>query len=51
MSGLDGFPLHCGHCGGLNMEVMSGEELEVVSLDVEQLQPTTTTGGRVHGDC
>src|SRR3954451_5080826 len=47
VSELDGFPLHCGRCGGLDLELLGGEELEVTSLDVEEL--TTTTGGRVHG--
>jgi hydrogenase nickel incorporation protein HypA/HybF len=48
VSELDGFPLHCARCGGLDLEVVAGEEFEVTALHLEEL--TTTTGGRVHGD-
>src|SRR3954467_9767579 len=29
------FPAHCGECGGLDVEVTAGEELLVVSIEVE----------------
>ena len=35
-SRLDGFPLACGRCGGLDLELIAGEELLVESLDLEQ---------------
>jgi hydrogenase nickel incorporation protein HypA/HybF len=31
----DGFPLACGGCGGLNVDVVQGEELQVESLELE----------------
>jgi hydrogenase nickel incorporation protein HypA/HybF len=31
----DGFPLACGSCGGLNVDVVLGEELQVESLELE----------------
>src|SRR4051812_28920464 len=46
-STLEAFPLCCAACGGLELELLSGEELQVTSLELEEL---TTTGGRVHGD-
>jgi hydrogenase nickel incorporation protein HypA/HybF len=33
---FDHFPLACAACGGLDMEVVGGEELRVESLDVEE---------------
>jgi hydrogenase nickel incorporation protein HypA/HybF len=35
-SRLDGFPLACRACGGLDVEVTAGEELQVESLDLEE---------------
>jgi hydrogenase nickel incorporation protein HypA/HybF len=35
-SRLDGFPLACGACGGVDVEVTAGEELRVESLDMEE---------------
>jgi hydrogenase nickel incorporation protein HypA/HybF len=32
----DAFPLACGDCGGLAVEVVRGEELSVDALDVEE---------------
>ena len=32
----DGFPLRCGRCGGLDVEVIRGEELLVDSLEIEE---------------
>jgi hydrogenase nickel incorporation protein HypA/HybF len=31
----DAFPLACGSCGGLNVDVVQGEELQVESLELE----------------
>jgi hydrogenase nickel incorporation protein HypA/HybF len=33
---LEEFPAHCGECGGLNVEVMGGEELLVDALELEE---------------
>ena len=35
-SRLDGFPLLCGACGGLNLGIAQGEELYVESLEMEE---------------
>jgi hydrogenase nickel incorporation protein HypA/HybF len=43
---LEGFPLTCAACGGLNVEVTAGEELLVDSLELEETM--TTTGGPRH---
>ena len=32
---MEAFPLHCGACGGLDVEVIRGEELLVDSLELE----------------
>jgi hydrogenase nickel incorporation protein HypA/HybF len=32
---LEEFPLHCGACGGFDVEVTAGEELLVESIEVE----------------
>jgi len=45
---LDGFPLACGACGGMDLEITAGEELLVDSLELEETM--TTTGGMRHGD-
>lgn len=37
-SELDGFPLACGACGGLDVEVTQGEELQVESLELEEVE-------------
>ncbi len=34
-SAPDGFPLACAACGGLDVEVVQGEELQVESLELE----------------
>jgi hydrogenase nickel incorporation protein HypA/HybF len=44
---LEGFPFACPACGGLDMEVIRGEELLVESLELEEA--LTTNGGRAHG--
>ena len=38
-SEIDGFPVHCAHCGALDMEIVRGEELLVDSLELEE-EPT-----------
>jgi len=44
-SEIDGFPLLCQGCGGLDMEVTRGEELLVDSIEVEEEQALATTRG------
>ena len=34
---LDGFPFTCGRCGGLDLELLRGEELLVDSLELEEM--------------
>jgi hydrogenase nickel incorporation protein HypA/HybF len=43
----DGFPLRCEACGGLDLEVVRGEELLVDALELEEL--AMTNDGRTHG--
>lgn len=38
----EGFPFRCGACGGLDLEIVQGEELYVESLEMEEV--TTRTG-------
>jgi hydrogenase nickel incorporation protein HypA/HybF len=45
---LEGFPLMCAACGGLEVEVTAGEELLVDSLELEETM--TTTGGQRHAE-
>jgi hydrogenase nickel incorporation protein HypA/HybF len=51
---LEGFPLTCARCGGLDVEVTGGEELLVDSLELEEepetgvLQANSMNGGS-HG--
>ncbi len=35
-SRFGGFPLQCGSCGGFDLEILSGEELLVESLELEE---------------
>lgn len=44
---MSGFPLACAACGHLDMELLAGEELQVESLELEEIEETlaTTTGG------
>jgi hydrogenase nickel incorporation protein HypA/HybF len=41
------FPLQCGRCGGLDLELIAGEELLVDALELEEV--VTTTGGMGDG--
>jgi hydrogenase nickel incorporation protein HypA/HybF len=43
-SRFDGFPLACGACGGIDVEVTQGEELLVESLELED-RALTRSGG------
>jgi hydrogenase nickel incorporation protein HypA/HybF len=42
------FPLSCSRCGGLDLEVVAGEELEVEALELDEM--VTTTAGARHGN-
>ena len=42
------FPLACSRCGGLDLEVVAGEELDVDSLELEET--LVTSGGARHGN-
>ena len=44
---LEDFPLHCAVCGGLDVEVVRGEELLVDSLELED-DVVALTGGGTH---
>jgi hydrogenase nickel incorporation protein HypA/HybF len=44
---LDGFPLQCETCAGLDLELLQGEELLVDSLELDDA--LTTTEGATHG--
>ena len=56
-SELREFPFSCSRCGGLEIEITAGEELEVEELEVEELEveelaaeeTLTTTGGMADG--
>jgi hydrogenase nickel incorporation protein HypA/HybF len=41
------FPLCCARCGGLDLEVLAGQELLVDSIELAET--LTTTGGSDHG--
>jgi hydrogenase nickel incorporation protein HypA/HybF len=51
--GFDGplpeFPLRCRACGGFDVEVLRGEELEVVALEIED-EALIGNGGMRRGD-
>jgi hydrogenase nickel incorporation protein HypA/HybF len=61
-SRIEGFPLTCSRCGGLDLEIVRGEELLVSSLELEEEKPARTrpsralaatwasTGGTGYGD-
>jgi hydrogenase nickel incorporation protein HypA/HybF len=44
---MTGFPLCCARCGGLEVEVLAGEELSVEALELED--DLVTNGGMGHG--
>jgi hydrogenase nickel incorporation protein HypA/HybF len=44
-SELPGFPLMCGSCGGLDLELVRGEELLVDALELEDM---ALNGGSLH---
>jgi hydrogenase nickel incorporation protein HypA/HybF len=46
-SALTGFPLQCSSCGGLDLDLIQGEELLVDALELDEA--VTTNGGLVHG--
>jgi hydrogenase nickel incorporation protein HypA/HybF len=46
-STVSAFPLCCERCGGLDLEVLAGEELLVDSIELAQT--LTATGGSEHG--
>ena len=43
---MSAFPLQCGSCGGLDVEVVAGDELLVTALELEE---DLTTEGIGHG--
>jgi hydrogenase nickel incorporation protein HypA/HybF len=43
-SAQEGFPLACGSCGGLDVEVVQGEELQVESLELEEAELSRSGG-------
>jgi hydrogenase nickel incorporation protein HypA/HybF len=45
---MENFPLQCGRCGALDLELLAGEELLVDALELED-DPLVTTGGMAHG--
>jgi hydrogenase nickel incorporation protein HypA/HybF len=47
-SEVSGFPWRCPRCGGLDVDVIGGEELQVESLELED--QLATSGGVDHGD-
>ncbi len=44
---MSAFPLCCERCGGLDLELLAGEELLVDALEVDEVE--MTTGGIAHG--
>ena len=50
-SELPDFPLRCARCGGLDLELLAGEELTVDALELEEpdLEQELTIEGMAHG--
>jgi hydrogenase nickel incorporation protein HypA/HybF len=46
---MESFPLQCGRCGNLDVELVAGEELLVDALELEEDQEALRTGGMAHG--
>ena len=46
-STMTAFPLQCGCCGGMDLELVAGEELLVDALELEEMEMTTE--GTAHG--
>jgi hydrogenase nickel incorporation protein HypA/HybF len=46
---LEGLPLRCPACGGLDVALERGEELLVTAIELAAEEPLTT-GGMAHGD-
>lgn len=48
---MTGFPLACSACGGLDLEVLAGEELQVDSLELDEMDEelAMTSGGGADG--
>jgi hydrogenase nickel incorporation protein HypA/HybF len=44
-SPLPDFPLRCSSCGGMDIEVIRGEELAVEALELEEIEQMATSGG------
>ena len=44
---LTTFPLRCAGCGGLNLDLVAGEELLVIALELAEVE--LTTEGIAHG--
>jgi hydrogenase nickel incorporation protein HypA/HybF len=40
---MDGFPLACSACGGVDVELLAGEELQVEALELEEDEETLAT--------
>ena len=49
-SELDGFPLQCSGCGGLDLKLTAGEELLVDSLVLDEDDALSTIGRKGDGD-
>jgi hypothetical protein len=50
---LNAFPLTCGACGGLDLQITAGEELLVAALELDdQLPPADPRGPdhQIHGE-
>jgi hydrogenase nickel incorporation protein HypA/HybF len=39
-SGADAFPLRCSRCGGVDVEVVAGEELQIEALELSRSRPS-----------